>query len=297
VVPEPTPRSVLLDWQPDPAMLCVVVLLAVLYAGGVRRLARRTPPRPWPASRSACFAAALVVLLLATQSGLARYDVVLFSLHTVQHLLLGMAAPVLLARSAPITLALQASRPRTQRGLLRLLHHPVARLLTHPVVAWGLFGGTLFALYFSPLFELSLRNRWVHQAVHLHFLLAGCLFAWVAVGVDALPRRLPHPARVLFVLLAVPFHAFLGLAVLAADEHPLGADVYGAVARSWGSDLATDQRLGAGLLWAVGDLFGVVAGALVLVQWIAADERRQAREDRRLDEQERVDGAADHMRP
>ena len=37
----------------------------------------------------------------------------------------------------------------------------------------SLFGGTLFALYFSPLFELSLRNPWVHQAVHLHFLAVG----------------------------------------------------------------------------------------------------------------------------
>ena len=109
------------------------------------------------------------------------------------------------------------------------------RTVTNPVVVWVLFGGTLFALYFSPLFELSLRNPWVHQAVHLHFLAVGCLFAWVAVGIDALPRRLPHPARLLFVLLAVPFHAFLGLAVLSADEHPLGADVYGAAVRDWGS--------------------------------------------------------------
>jgi putative copper resistance protein D len=155
--------------------------------------------------------------------------------------------------------------------------------LAHPVVAWALFGGTLFVLYFSPLFELSLRNPWVHQALHLHFLLAGCLFAWVAFGVDALPRRLPHPARLLFVLLAVPFHAFLGLAVLSADAHPLGADVYGAVVRTSGSDLVSDQRVGAGVLWGVGDLLGGIAGAVVLVQWIKADERRQAREDRLLD--------------
>jgi putative copper resistance protein D len=104
--------------------------------------------------------------------------------------------------------------------------------------------------------------------------------------VDALPRRLPHPARLLFVLLAVPFHAFLGLAVLSADGNPLGADVYGAVERTWGSSLAADQRLGAGLLWAVGDLFGLLAGAVVLTQWISADERRQAREDRLLDANE-----------
>ena len=286
MVPEPTVRSVLFEWDLDPAMALVVLALAGLYLVGIRRLARRTPPRRWPVGRTVSFGLGLLVILVATQSGLARYDVVLFSLHTVQHILLGMVAPVLLALSAPVTLALQASRPRTQRTLARLLHHPVVRAVTNPVVVWVLFGGTLFALYFSPLFELSLRNPWVHQAVHLHFLAVGCLFAWVAVGIDALPRRLPHPARLLFVLLAVPFHAFLGLAVLSADEHPLGADVYGAAVRDWGSSLAADQRVGAGLLWAVGDLLGLVVGGVVLVHWIAADERRQAREDRLLDANE-----------
>jgi putative copper resistance protein D len=252
----------------------------------VRRLAHRVPPRPWPVGRTVAWIAGLAVVVVASQSGLARYDTVLFSLHTVQHVLLGMVAPLLLALSAPVTLALQASRPATHRTLVRVLHHPAVRVVSHPIVAWVLFGLTLFALYFSPLFELSLRDGLVHQAVHLHFLLAGCLFAWVAVGVDVLPRRLPHPARLLFVLLAVPFHAFLGLAVLSSDGEPLGADVYGAVARTWGSGLAADQRLGAGVLWAVGELFAGVAGAIVLIQWIAADERRQAREDARLDREE-----------
>ena len=74
--------------------------------------------------------------------------------------------------------------------------------------------------------------------------------------------------------------------MLSADDHPLGADVYGAVVRDWGSGLAADQRVGAGLLWAVGDLLGLVVGGVVLTQWIAADERRQAREDRLLDANE-----------
>jgi len=285
-VPAPTFRTLLLEWRLDPAMAFLIVLLAVLYLGGVRRLARRSSPRHWPLGRTLSFLAGLVTIVAATQSGFARYDVVVFSLHTLQHILLAMVAPAFLALSAPITLALQASRPRTQRTLARLLHHPVVQVLTHPAVAWVFFGGTLFALYFSPLFDLSLRNRWVHQAVHLHFLVAGCLFAWVAFGIDAIPHRLPHPARLLFVLLAVPFHAFLGLAVLSAADHPLGGQVYGAVVRTWGAGLPADQRVGAGMLWAIGDLYGLVAGAVVLAQWMAADERRQRREDRILDASE-----------
>ncbi len=283
VVPAPTLRTVVLDWQLDPTMALVVVGLAALYGTGVRRLARRAEPRRWPASRTAAFFAGLLTVAFATQSGLARYDTVRFSLHTVQHVLLGMLAPMLFALGAPVTLALQASSRSTQRVLLRLVHHPVVATLTHPVVAWGIFGGTLFALYFSPLFELSLRNDLVHQAVHLHFLVAGALFCWTAVGLDPMRRRIGHPARMLFVLLAVPFHAFLGLAVLSSDARPLGGEVYGAVARSWGSSVVADQHVAAGILWAVGDLFGVLAGAVVAAQWITSDARRQAREDRRLD--------------
>ena len=63
----------------------------------------------------------------------------LFSIHMVQHLLLGMVAPLLLALGAPVTLVLQGGPRGVQVGLLRILDHPVARALTHPVVAWSLF--------------------------------------------------------------------------------------------------------------------------------------------------------------
>ena len=89
------------------------------------RLAARG--RSWPRARSVSFAAGLVVIVLATQSGIARYDRVLFSLHVAQHLLLGMVAPLLLVLGAPITLALQAGRRTTQTRVLRFLHsRPVA---------------------------------------------------------------------------------------------------------------------------------------------------------------------------
>src|SRR6185503_6330782 len=97
-------------------------------------------------------------------------DTVRFSLHTLQHVLLGMAAPLLLALGAPVTLALQASGRAPQRVLLRVVHSRPMELLTNPLVGWTLFAGTLFALYSSPLFDLSLRNDLMHVAVHLHFL-------------------------------------------------------------------------------------------------------------------------------
>ena len=46
-------------------------------------------------------------------SGVDAHDEI-FTVHTVQHILIGMVAPIFLALSAPITLALQASNRRVQ---------------------------------------------------------------------------------------------------------------------------------------------------------------------------------------
>lgn len=284
-----TLQRLALDWSLDPGALLAVVLAGGLYAGGVRRLAARG--RRWPPARSAAAAAGLAVVVIATCSGFATYDTVLFSAHSVQHVLLGMAAPLLLALGAPVTLALQAATRSTTRGLLRLLHGRPARVLAHPVVAWVLFGGTLVALYASPLLERSVRDSVVHGAVHLHVLAVGCLFCWSAVGVDPLPRTLPHAARVLFVLLAVPFHAVVGLALLSARS-PLAGGAYAEVVRDWGPSTLDDQQAAAGVLWASGELFGLVLVGLVLAQWARHERRVEARVDR-VDDQRRRAAAFD----
>ena len=274
-------REFALHWRADPLAVALITVAGTAYLGGVRRLARRSPrPHSWPATRTAAFMAGLAVVAVATMSGLARYDTVLFSAHTAQHIALGMIGPFLLVLGAPITLALQASHRSTQVLLLRIAHHPVVTALTRPLVAWSLFAATLFALYFTPLLDLSLHNESVHVLVHVHFIAVGFVFWWPAVGIDPLRHPLTYPARMLYVLLAVPFHAFLGLAVLSSTAHPLGAREYRKVLRDWGPSLVADQRTAAGLMWVAGELLGAIAAALVGVGWFRQEQRRQAREDR-----------------
>ena len=255
------------DWVLDPAAVVLLAASAVLYAGGVRRIGRKG--RRWSRARTTAFAAGLAVLAVATGSGLGRYDTEWFSAHAAQHALLGLAAPFLLALGAPMTLALAASGRPTRTVLLRALHSAPLRVVTHPLVVWVVFGGTLVALYATPLLGASTTNDLLHAAVHLHVVVAGVLFCEVAFGADTLPRRLPHGARLLFVLLAVPFHAVVGLAVLSATD----------VVAPYAS--LDDQRVGAGVLWATGEVFGVLAAGVVLGRWMAADERDAARHDRR----------------
>jgi hypothetical protein len=53
-----------------------------------------------------------------------------------------------------------------------------------------------------------------------------------------------------------------------------------------------DQRTGAGILWIAGELFGVLAVAVVVRQWMRAEERKAARIDRRLDAERMARAAA-----
>ena len=121
-----TPTTLVTGARIDLTAAILTIAAAALYAIGVRRLARRG--RRWSPARSLSFATGIVMLLIATQSGLAAYDTLLFSAHVAQHVLLGVVAPLFLALGAPVTLALQASHRPTQVNLLRVLRSlPVLR--------------------------------------------------------------------------------------------------------------------------------------------------------------------------
>ncbi|MEN3316124.1 MAG: hypothetical protein V7605_2358 [Acidimicrobiaceae bacterium] len=265
----PTLRQLLLGWSLAPVPLLGVAALVCAYGVGIRRL--RDMGRHWPRARTVAFMAGCGVVTVALESGLAAYDDRYFSFHVGEHLLLSMVGPPLLALGAPVTLALQAGSRRTQRRLLRVLHSRPMTILTHPLVAWVLFAGSMFALYFSNLYALSLRNPAVHDLVHVHFLVVGVLFFWPVVGLDPTAWRLNHGLRLLYVFVALPFHAFLGIALLSGNE-PLFA-----------AHTLSDQHAGAGILWAVGDLLSLATVAVVLTQWKAHEDRESIREDRRLD--------------
>ncbi|GAC1440652.1 MAG: hypothetical protein NVSMB55_06050 [Mycobacteriales bacterium] len=274
--------TVFTQGRPDLAPLIAIGLAAGLYLAGVRRMTARGDC--WALGRTAAFAGGLLVIAVATVSGLATYDDDLFGAHMVQHMLLSMGAPIFLALGAPVTLALRTLPPRGRSALLGLLHARLTRVLTFPLIPWLLFVGSPFALYFSGLYPASLDNRLLHELLHLHFLAVGCLFFWPLVGVDPVPGRVGHPFRMLMLAATLPFHAFLGVAIMGVQE-----DGVGLIARHHYVPLlgvhgsVFQQQVGGGALWASGDLVGLLFLSVVLTQWMRASDREAAREDRRLD--------------
>ncbi|GAA4921374.1 putative copper resistance protein D [Actinomycetospora succinea] len=264
----------------------LALVLAGLYLAGVRRLRRRGDA--WPVGRTLSWLAGCLVLLVATSSGIGRYAPVMFSVHMGQHMMLNMLVPILLVLGGPVTLLLRAlppagagAPPGPREWVLSAVHSPVARVLTHPLVALALFVGSFYVLYFSGMFAVALESHWAHLAMNIHFLLVGLIFFWPIVGIDPSPRQLPPVGRLGLLFVAIPLHAFFGIAVMTSAT-VIGSGFYQQLEMPWIDRLA-DQTAGGGLAWATGEVPMLIVLIALLVQWSRADERTARREDRRAD--------------
>ena len=267
--------SLLTRWSLRPSVVIPWSVGVVAYVRAVRRL--RAAGGTWSRARVVAFAAGAGTLLVALASGIDGYADVFFSVHAVQHLLLTMVAPPLLACSAPVTLALRTLPRERARTLVRALHARPIRWLTHPVVGWLLFASAPFAVHFSGAYDDALTNAWVHAGEHLLLFTVGLLYWWPIVGIDPMPRPLPHPARLLSLVLAMPAQSFLALAISSA---PLSLyPGYVVAMRAFGASPISDQRTAAALMWVGGGLLLVTAVLVSVLRWKRDDERRERRRE------------------
>jgi cytochrome c oxidase assembly factor CtaG len=287
-LPRFTWGGALTDWGMDPFPFVITVWVAGLYLLGVWVLRRRGDSWSW--GRTFAFVGVgMGAFTVATASGIGRYDTTLLSVHMVQHMILSMVVPLALALGAPVTLALRTLPARPRRWLLAVLHSRVARVVSFPPLALILYVTAPWAFYFTAWYDASLSSTYVHEMMHLHLVLVGTLFFWPLMGVDPVPGRVGYPFRVLLIVMTLPFHAFLGITImdqttllagdhyLALREGPMG---------DWLPDPMADQHRAGGILWASGDLIGIMFFAVLFVQWVRSSMKEAAREDRRLDLEE-----------
>jgi putative membrane protein len=286
-VPPFTVSALVTETRLDGWIAVLLVVAGGLYLYGVHRLHARGDR--WPVARTALFLGpGLGGIAAVTVSGLHAYDTTLLSVHMVQHMVLSMVAPIFLALGAPVTLALRTLRGAPRRKLLAVLHSRVAKIFSFPLVAYAIFVANPFVLYFSGLYRLTVENELVHEAVHAHFILTGCLFFWPLVGFDPLPGRWPYPGRALLMVLSVPFHTVLGLTIMQSTTL-IGGDWYPSLNLHW-ADPWTDQKIAGGILWAGGEFVSIIMIGVLLVQWFKQSERDARRIDRELDRQEALQG-------
>ena len=284
--PPLTGSRFLTAWDLDPVIIVGLVVTAALYLWAAGRL-RRRGDRWSPARDVAFLAGGLGTVAFATLWWPAAYDGTLFWVHMVQHMSLSMLAPIFLALGAPVTLLLRTLPAGGRRRLTAVLRSLPAKAVVNPITGFGLLYATPYLLYYTGLYEASLEHAWVHALLHVHFLAVGAIFYWPLIGVDPVPGRLAYPLRLLVLAVSLPVHAWLGISIMSAKE-VIAGDYYRALARPWGPSLLRDQEIGGGLLWAAGDVIGLIVVTAIVVQWVRADDREATRVDRRLDRAERV---------
>jgi putative copper resistance protein D len=268
------------------SLLAIAALLALgAYPLAVVRLRRSGVAWPW--WRTAAFAVGAVSLFAVTGTWLNAYSTMLFSVHMAQHMVLSMVSPLLLLIGAPVTLALR-TLPRGKGGagvpralLLRALHSGVARFLSHPLFTLPLFLGSLYGVYFTPLFDALMGDPVGHQLMLAHFTVTGLLFFGPILGQDPWPRALPHAARMLELVVPMPFHAFFGVAIMMSSS--LIVRTFAVPPDGWGVDPLADQATAGSIAWSFGELPTVLVLIVVLASWMASEERRGRRSDREAD--------------
>jgi putative membrane protein len=146
-----------------------LAILSLLYARRARTLAQ--DDRPVPGWRQACFYGGFLLIAAAlTSLGPASQD--LLWVHTIEHLLIGDIAALLIVLG--LTGPLLAPT-------LRITLFDRLRVLSHPVVAFPLWAVDLYTWHLPVFYEAALRHAGVHALEHAMFLGFGinmwmCLF-------------------------------------------------------------------------------------------------------------------------
>lgn len=245
-------------WSP---IVVVIVVLAVAYP--VASVRAGTGSLGWPRRRTAAWLLGCAVAAVALSPVLAGHDP---RAHMTQHLLLGMAAPLGLVLAAPVTLLLRVTEPGTGRRIARVLRARPVHVLVHPATAALLAVGGLYAVLLTPLADAT-GGQVLHDALLLHYLVAGWVFTWSIAGPDPAPRRPGMTTRVVVLVLAIAAHSVLAKVVYA--RAPAGPD-------------GEAVRAAAQLMYYGGDLAELALAAALFATWYRrrGRSRGQRREGR-----------------
>jgi cytochrome c oxidase assembly factor CtaG len=278
--PRPTLATIFATWSGDLLPWIGIAAATTSYLVAAVLVNRAHPQNPVPIRRLVAWLTGMTMIAIALTSAVDVYATELFSVHMVQHLLLALVAPPLLALGAPITLMLRVSGPGVRRSvLLPILHSRVVRAISWPPIGWTIFALVMWATHFSPLFGAALEDEGLHHVEHALYLVAGLLFWWPVIGADPMRWRLSPAWRMVYVAAQMPFNTAVGLAIYFAPT--VLYHQYAALSRTWGPDPLADQQIAGIFMWGVGDVIMLGALVIAIAAWLQADERRSHRAQER----------------
>ena len=270
-------------------MIALVVLLGGCYLAGVWRVRRAGDS--WATGRVVAFAGlGLGTLVIATMSWVGVYQGVLFYARATQTVLLVLLVPLFLAMGRPITLAV-ATLPRAGRRIEAVIRSRPLIALTFPAVTTLALVAVPFSMYFTSWYTAVFHSTTVRELTYLALMVPGFVFFWTLLRVDPVPKAYSYAVSMWITGAEVIGDAFFGIAVIAYNSL-IGAAYYQALGRPWGPSLRTDQVIGGGVLWILGDLVGLPFLAAQLIQLMREDQAEAVRVDAELDARDEAREAA-----
>jgi putative membrane protein len=263
--------DIALHWSLDPVRLLPAAVAAFLYWRRALSLRRRGAPVPfW---RQLLFGLGLGLLLVATVSPIDWLgEERLFSLHMLQHVLLGDLAPLCIVAGLTGPLL----RPILQLGAVERL-----RFLAHPLVALPLWAINLLVWHLPGAYEAALGSDGVHALQHLCFFTFGALM-WAPV-VEVLPGPMWFGTgwKLGYIVVVRLVETVLGNVFLWTNT--VAYSTYEDVPRLWGISALADQGIAGGVMMIEGSLVTIGALAWLFLKLAAEGELRQQLLERGLD--------------
>jgi cytochrome c oxidase assembly factor CtaG len=265
----------LLDWTGGPAFAWVVVVAMLYWLGGRRGRSHTERRDGW---RTACFVAGLASIVLALDTRLDELAEELLWVHMVQHMLLLVVAPPLLAlarpwnrmwHGLPLGFRRRTARVATQSPRLAPARRVVVAL-QDPVVAWLAFNVTFVAWHIPAAYDATLRHPLIHALEHATFFGTALLF-WTRV-IDSPPwrTRLSEVPRAVYLGMAMVVSWVLAI-TFALSTSPVYAPYAEEATRPGGITALADQQLAAGVMWVPGSIPMVIGIVFIIYRWLQPD--------------------------
>jgi putative membrane protein len=236
-------------------VLLIIYVIAALKQG-----------KKWPLYRCLFFSFCFLCVGISSIGPLAIRSQVDFKAHMINHLLLGMVAPLLLVLAAPMTLILRTLPVFFARKISMVLKSFPLRFLTHPIVAGVLNIRGLWLLYTTNFYAHMHEHSLIHFLVHFHIFMAGYIFTLSIIPIDPLPHRFSILYRAIVLIFALAGHGILAKHIYA--HPPIGVPV-------------EQGQLGGMIMYYGGDIIDSVMIYLLCQKWFGSNRVTIGRRERR----------------
>jgi putative membrane protein len=269
-------------WDLGPGVLVPTLLVCAVYVSGLMRRPVSFDEKPW---RNMAFIWGVIAIFLSLASPIDALADHLFFMHQIQHMLVRVVGPMLIALAQPQAMLI-AGLPRwiRRRVLSPFAGSSLVRstggLLTRPAMVTALFVGMLYVWQWPPLHDLAILNEGVHYVMHLTMLTTGLMFFWRVFDQRPTPKGARFGVRLMMLWIAVLANIPIGAYITLKTRELYPA--YDVAGRLFGMTPLDDEGLGGFIMWAPTSMMMLVALLIVVHAWgvheTAVESRRGSSE-------------------